>query len=125
MEIFREFDFEAAHFLPGVPDGHKCKRMHGHSYRASVHVRGVPGGAQNWVMDFADLKRIVNGVVDRLDHRVLNEIPGLENPTAEQITRYLWQQLRPQLPGLAKIVLRETARAGCVYRGEDEAASPA
>jgi 6-pyruvoyltetrahydropterin/6-carboxytetrahydropterin synthase len=120
MEIFREFDFEAAHFLPGVPEGHKCKRMHGHSYRARVHVRGKQSGSQNWVMDFADLKRIVGGVVDRLDHRVLNEIPGLENPTAEEIARFLWRELKPSLPGLSKIVLKETARAGCIYRGEDE-----
>ncbi len=120
MEIFRDFDFEAAHFLPGVPDGHKCKRMHGHSYRVRVHIRGTPGGPQKWVMDFADVKRIVSAVLDRLDHRVLNEIPGLENPTAEQIARYLWRELTPGLPGLSKIVLRETAKAGCIYRGEDE-----
>lgn len=120
MEIFRDFDFEAAHFLPGVPDGHKCKRMHGHSYRVRVHIRGAPGGPQNWVMDFADVKRIVSSVLNRLDHRVLNEIPGLENPTAEQIARYLWRELTPGLPGLSKIVLRETAKAGCIYRGEDE-----
>ncbi|MBS0196293.1 MAG: 6-carboxytetrahydropterin synthase QueD [Planctomycetes bacterium] len=120
MQIFRDFTFEAAHFLPNVPDGHKCKRLHGHSYRARIHVRGVQQPHTNWVMDFAELKRLVEPIIDSLDHRTLNDIPGLENPTAEQITRYLWTHIKAAVPGLAEITLHETAKAGCTYRGEDE-----
>lgn len=120
MEIFREFRFEAAHFLPHVPEGHKCRRMHGHSYRLVVHLRGRPDPRSGWLMDFAQVKAAVDPVIDRLDHQCLNEIPGLENPTAEQITRWLWTQLRPRLPMLARLVLWETPRAGCAYAGEDE-----
>jgi 6-pyruvoyltetrahydropterin/6-carboxytetrahydropterin synthase len=120
MEIFREFRFEAAHFLPHVPEGHKCRRMHGHSYRLVVHLRGKADPRTGWLMDFAAVKGAVDPVIDRLDHHCLNEIPGLENPTAEQITRWLWGQLRPRLPALSRLVLWETPRAGCEYAGEDE-----
>lgn len=124
MEIFREFDFEAAHFLPGVPEGHKCRRLHGHSYTLRVHVQGCQQPGTNWVMDFAELKRIVTPLIEELDHRTLNDLPGLENPTAEQISRWVWGKLRKSLPGLCQIVLHETARSGVVYRGEDEPSDP-
>ncbi len=120
MEMFREFRFEAAHFLPHVPEGHKCRRTHGHSYRLVVHLRGRPDPRTGWLMDFADLKGAVGPVIERLDHHCLNEVPGLENPTAEQITRWLWKQLRPSLPALNRLTLWETPHAGCEYAGEDE-----
>lgn len=118
MDIYKEFTFEAAHHLPNVPDGHKCKRLHGHSFRVQVHVSGPLHPQLGWVMDFADLKAVVKPVIARLDHYYLNEIPGLENPTSEVVARWLWQQLKPVLPELSQIVVNETCTSGCVYRGD-------
>jgi 6-pyruvoyltetrahydropterin/6-carboxytetrahydropterin synthase len=120
MEIFKEFSFEAAHRLPNVPPGHKCARLHGHSFRVELYVTGKVGAESGWVMDFADIKRAFQPLYERLDHHYLNEIEGLANPTSENLARWIWQRLRPSLPGLSKIVVRETCTAGCVYTGEDE-----
>jgi 6-pyruvoyltetrahydropterin/6-carboxytetrahydropterin synthase len=120
MEIFREFTFEAAHSLPHAPVGHKCRELHGHSYRLFVHVTGKVETPTGWVADFADVKRLVNPIVDQLDHHHLNDIAGLEQSTVENVARWLWPRLRAVLPGLSHIVLWETAKSGCVYRGEDE-----
>lgn len=118
MEIFRVFQVEAAHFLPHVPRGHKCARMHGHSFRIEVHVAGTPGADTGWVMDFADLKQAFQPLYEQLDHHCLNDIEGLENPTSENLARWIWARLAPSLPGLSKVVVQETCNAGCVYRGE-------
>lgn len=120
MEIYKQFTFEAAHRLPNVPPGHKCARLHGHSFEVTVHVRGPLSTDTGWVMDFADLKAVVKPVIDELDHYYLNEIAGLENPTSEVIARWIWRRLTPMLSGLAQIVVRETCTSGCIYRGEDE-----
>ena len=118
MEIFKEFTFEAAHLLPNVPPDHKCRRLHGHSFRAEVHVRGEVGPETGWVVDFADIKTAFAPLREQLDHNYLNEIEGLSNPTSENIARWIWRRLRPTLPGLCKIVVRETCTSGCTYRGE-------
>jgi 6-pyruvoyltetrahydropterin/6-carboxytetrahydropterin synthase len=120
MDIFKEFTFEAAHRLPHVPPEHKCRRLHGHSFRVEIHVRGDVDPETGWVMDFADLKRAFQPLYDQLDHNYLNEIEGLENPTSEVLARWVWQQLRPRLPGLSQVLVRETCTSGCIYRGEDE-----
>ena len=118
MEIFKEFSIEAAHWLPNVPEGHKCRRMHGHSFRIEVHVSGPLHAKLGWVMDFADLKAAFQLIEDQLDHRCLNDIAGLENPTSENLARWIWQRLKPALPGLSKVVIRETCTSGCVYQGD-------
>lgn len=118
MEIFKEFTFEAAHRLPNLPPEHKCSRLHGHSFRARVFVAGPLGETSGWVMDFADVKAACGPVFEALDHRYLNDVPGLENPTSEVIARWMFARLRPALPGLSKIELFETCTAGCVYAGE-------
>jgi 6-pyruvoyltetrahydropterin/6-carboxytetrahydropterin synthase len=117
MEIFREFTFEAAHLLPNVAEGHKCRRLHGHSYRISVHVEGAVGEATGWVQDFGELSDAWRPVGECLDHRYLNEIPGLENPTSENLAAWIWQRLEVSLPGLSQVVVRETCTSGCAYRG--------
>ncbi|WUH98836.1 6-carboxytetrahydropterin synthase QueD [Spirillospora sp. NBC_00431] len=122
MEIFREFTFEAAHRLPNVPDGHKCARLHGHSYRVKVYVSGEVDPLMGWLMDFAEIKAAVKPVIDRLDHYYLNEVPGLENPTSEQLAKWIWDQLTARLP-LSAVIVRETCTSGCVYRGERGAAA--
>lgn len=116
MEIFKEFSFEAAHRLPNVPEGHKCARLHGHSFQVRVTVAGELDPTLGWIMDFADVKAACRDVHDALDHRYLNEIPGLENPTSEVVATWIWEQLAPRLP-LAAVEVRETCTSGCVYRG--------
>jgi 6-pyruvoyltetrahydropterin/6-carboxytetrahydropterin synthase len=118
MEIFTEFGFEAAHRLPHVPEDHKCARLHGHSFRAEVHVEGAVGDDSGWVMDFADVRAACEPVRDQLDHRYLNEVAGLENPTSEQVARWIWDRLEPAVAGLSAVVVRETCTSGCVYRGD-------
>jgi 6-pyruvoyltetrahydropterin/6-carboxytetrahydropterin synthase len=118
MEIWKEFGFEAAHRLPHVPAGHKCARLHGHSFRVAVHVTGALREPEGWVMDFGDLKAAWAPLHEALDHRYLNDIDGLENPTSEALARWIWRRLAPSLPGLSQVVVRETCTSGCVYRGE-------
>jgi 6-pyruvoyltetrahydropterin/6-carboxytetrahydropterin synthase len=117
MELFKEFGFESAHSLPNVPAGHKCARLHGHSFRVRVTVTGEVGEETGWVMDFADLKAAVQPAIDALDHRLLNDVEGLENPTSEVLARWLWDRVAPALPGLAAVEVRETCTSGCTYRG--------
>lgn len=117
MDVFKDFTFEAAHKLPNVPPGHKCGRLHGHSFRAQLFVSGPLGSTSGWVIDFADIKKAFQPFYDQLDHHYLNEIEGLENPTSEVLARWIYQKLRPVLPGLTKVVLQETCTAGAVYRG--------
>jgi 6-pyruvoyltetrahydropterin/6-carboxytetrahydropterin synthase len=118
MDLFKIFQIEAAHFLPRVPEDHKCRRIHGHSFRIEIHVSGPLDEQAGWVMDFADLKHAFMPIHDQLDHHFLNEIHGLENPTSENLARWIWQRLKPELPGLSKIVIQETCTSGCIYRGQ-------
>lgn len=119
MQIFKEFTIEAAHRLADLPPDHKCGRLHGHSFRIEIHVRGAVKEPCGWVMDFADLKKSFEPVMDELDHRYLNEVKGLSNPTSENLCRWIWDRLRPELPLLSKVVVRETCTTGCVYEGEE------
>ena len=118
MEVFKEFAIEAAHWLPHVPEGHKCRRLHGHSFHIEVYAEGPVDEHLGWVMDFADIKSAFQTIDDQLDHRCLNDVEGLENPTSENLARWIWTRLYPLLPGLSRIVVRETCTSGCVYRGE-------
>ena len=116
-EIYREFTFEAAHRLPKVPEGHKCARLHGHSYKVEVHVLGPVGDDTGWVQDFGELKAAFKPLEDQLDHFYLNEVDGLENPTSEVLAKWIWDRLVVTLPSLSEIRVRETCTSGCVYRG--------
>lgn len=119
MELFKTFTFEAAHRLPHVPPGHKCARLHGHSFNVTLRVRGPVSEETGWVMDFADIKAAFQPLYEQLDHHYLNEVEGLENPTSEQLARWIWERLRPKLPQLSAVELHETCTSGCIYRGED------
>jgi 6-pyruvoyltetrahydropterin/6-carboxytetrahydropterin synthase len=118
MEIFKEFTFEAAHRLPNVPEVHKCARLHGHSFRVRVWVAGEVDERLGWVMDFAEIKAAAKPVIAQLDHHYLNEIEGLENPTSENVARWIWAKLKPALAGLRRVEVQETCTAGCSYAGE-------
>jgi 6-pyruvoyltetrahydropterin/6-carboxytetrahydropterin synthase len=117
MDIFKTITIEAAHRLPNVPPGHKCARLHGHSFRVELRVAGEPGEHSGWVMDFAEIKAAFAPLYAQLDHHYLNEIPGLENPTSERLAAWIWERLKPDLPLLDEIVVHETCTSGCRYRG--------
>lgn len=117
MRIFKAFTLEAAHRLPHVPVGHKCSRLHGHSFRIELHVEGPVDPHSGWIMDFTDIKTAFQPFYDQLDHHYLNDIPGLENPTSEHLAMWLWNQLKPALPLLAEVVVHETCTSGCRYQG--------
>jgi 6-pyruvoyltetrahydropterin/6-carboxytetrahydropterin synthase len=117
-ELVKTFRFEAAHRLPNIPEGHKCRHMHGHSYRVDIHITGEVDPEEGWVMDFGDVKSAVAPVIDELDHRVLNDIDGLENCTSELIAAYLWKRVKPALPALSAVTIWESESARCIYRGE-------
>jgi 6-pyruvoyltetrahydropterin/6-carboxytetrahydropterin synthase len=116
-DIFREFTFEAAHRLPYVPEGHKCGRLHGHSYRVEVWLRGPVRPETGWIVDFADVSEAWAPLHCILDHNYLNEVPELENPTSENLARWIWDRLATSLPGLHEVIVRETCTSGCSYRG--------
>ena len=105
MEVFKEFTFDSAHFLPNAPEGHKCHRLHGHTFRVSVHVTGPVDPDRGWILDFADIEVAFGPIHEILDHRLLNDIAGLSNPTSEH------------LPGLTRLVVKETCTSGCTYEG--------
>lgn len=117
MELFKTFQIEAAHHLPNVPADHKCRRLHGHSFRIDVHVDGEVHSELGWVQDFADIKAAFAPIMEQLDHRYLNEVKGLENPTSENLAIWIWDALSPNLPLLSKVVVRETCTSGCSYEG--------
>ena len=117
MDVFKEFTFEAAHHLPNVPEDHKCRRLHGHSFHVRLTISGELNQDAGWLMDFADIKRAFRPTYERLDHHYLNDIPGLENPTSENLAIWIWQQVKPALPQLSAVEIRETCTSGCVYRG--------
>lgn len=117
VELSKDFRFEAAHYLPNVPEGHKCRRLHGHSFRGEVIVRGAIDPKTGWLIDFADLRRAVSPVIETLDHYLLNEIPGLENPTSENVAIWVWNAIKPNLPLLVRVTIEETCTSRCSYDG--------
>ena len=119
MEIYKVFKFDAAHYLPNVPAGHKCARLHGHSFRVEIHLRGITSPRTGWVMDFSDISAAFQPSLEQLDHKNLNSIEGLENPTSENLCRWIWWKLQPALPQLCKIVVQESPESGCIYEGKE------
>ena len=118
MNIFKIFTLEAAHRLPNVPEGHKCSRLHGHSFRVELHLDGPVDPHTGWVMDFSEVKAIFKPLYEQLDHHYLNDIPGLENPTSENLAILIWNQTKPLLPLLSEVVVHETCTAGSRYSGK-------
>tara|TARA_R110002072_G_scaffold302668_1_gene487151 strand:- start:4669 stop:5022 length:354 start_codon:yes stop_codon:yes gene_type:complete len=115
MKIFKKYTFDSAHFLPNVSETHKCKRMHGHTYHLTVFIEGEIDEKYGWIIDFNDLKSVVNPVIEQLDHHVLNEIEGLENPTCEILAKWLYDKIKPDVPLLESIEIYETPTSGAIY----------
>ena len=118
VDLTKTFRFEAAHWLPTFPEGHKCRRLHGHSFRVDVVVRGDVPEPQGYLLDYGEIKKVIDPLEHQLDHHLLNEIEGLENPTAEQISKWIWDRIAPQLPLLVAVRVHETCTSACEYRGE-------
>lgn len=118
MEIFKIFNFEAAHRLPNVPEGHRDGVLHGHSYSIEVWIKGEVGSHTGWVMDLGGVKKAFQPLYDQLDQNYLNDVPGLENPTCENMAIWIWDHLRPIIPQVSKVIIHETCTCGCVYQGE-------
>ena len=118
VSLSKTFSFEAAHWLPKFPEGHKCRRMHGHSFHVDVEIEGEVPEEQGYLLDYGEIKKAITPIHDLLDHRCLNDIEGLENPTAEQLARWIWNRLEGPLPLLSEVNVRETCSNGCTYRGE-------
>jgi len=117
MELRKTFQFEAAHYLPNLPKRHKCNRLHGHSFKVEIVVEGECDPKLGWVMDYADISSAFKPIWKQLDHHYLNKIEGLENPTSENLTLWIWERLQPKLPLLSAVEVAETCTARCVYRG--------
>lgn len=117
VELRKRFQFEAAHLLPRLPETHKCRRLHGHSFQVEVAVAGDCDPELGWLIDYAEISRAFQPLWEQLDHRYLNEVPGLANPTSENLARWIWDRLQPQLPLLVEVIVAETCTAECSYRG--------
>src|SRR6202034_1480247 len=117
MELRKSFQFEAAHLLPHLPETHKCRRLHGHSFKVEIVLAGECDAKLGWLMDYAEIKAVFSPIWEKLVHHYLNEIRGLENPTSENVAAWIWQQLKPNLPLLVEVVVAETCTAQAVYRG--------
>lgn len=113
----RSYRFEAAHFLPKVPPGHKCARMHGHSYQIEIAIEGEVDPERGWLVDFSEIDEHAMPLIKQLDHHVLNEVDGLANPTSELLAVWLWTRLAATLAGLVEVAVSETPTSRCVYRG--------
>jgi 6-pyruvoyltetrahydropterin/6-carboxytetrahydropterin synthase len=118
VRLAREFGFEAAHHLPRAPEGHKCRRLHGHSFRVEVVVEGEVDPATGWFLDYGVIREAVEPIRLQLDHYCLNDIAGLENPTSEHVARWIWERLKPALPSVARITVQETCESRCEYEGK-------
>jgi 6-pyruvoyltetrahydropterin/6-carboxytetrahydropterin synthase len=117
VRLSKQFHFEAAHSLPTFPDGHKCRRLHGHSFRFDVVVEGDVDPARGYLIDYGDIKQAVEPIVKQLDHYLLNDIEGLANPTSEVLAHWLWTRIKPRLPMLSSVIVYETCTSSCEYRG--------
>jgi 6-pyruvoyltetrahydropterin/6-carboxytetrahydropterin synthase len=118
VRLVHDFGFEAAHRLPNVPEGHKCARLHGHSFKVALAVAGPVNAATGWFLDFQELFDAWKPLEEQLDHRYLNEVPGLENPTSEVLAKWIWDRVKPRLPSLVQVTVHETCESRCEYMGD-------
>ena len=118
VRLTRDFTFEAAHLLPKAPEGHKCRRLHGHSFRVEITVEGEVDPDTGWFLDYGVIAGVVDPIKAQLDHYYLNEVPGLANATSENLAGWIWHRLKLALPSLARVTIHETCEARCEYEGK-------
>ncbi|QCI18944.1 6-carboxytetrahydropterin synthase QueD [Buchnera aphidicola] len=114
--IFKDFQFEAAHYLPNLPKQHKCRRLHGHSFFVRIEIKGEVDKDKGWIMDYKEIKLLFQPIYEQLDHHFLNNISGLENPTSEVLAKWIWDRLKPNLSMLSSVMVKETCTSGCRYK---------
>jgi len=117
ISLTKSFRIESAHRLPHLPKEHKCARIHGHSFRVEIHVEGECDPQKGWVIDYADISRAFQPILEQLDHHYLNEVPGLEIPTSENLAKWIWDRLKPTLPLLSVVAVAETRASRAEYHG--------
>lgn len=120
MEVYKEFVFDAAHRLPNVPKGHKCGEIHGHTFKVIIYVEGKVDPDTGWVIDFAEIKCAFQPFLQQLDHTLINNIEGLQNPTSENLAKWIWTKTKPALPGLSRIIVQENPTCGAIYYGDED-----
>jgi len=118
MVVYKKFTIESARSLPNLPDSHPCKRLHGHSFKIIITVKGEINKKTGFIIDFNDIDTAFNPIKNKLDHVYLNDIEGLNNPSSENICKWIWKKLKNKLPGLSMIEIKETTSTGCKYKGE-------
>ncbi|HET8828766.1 MAG TPA: 6-carboxytetrahydropterin synthase QueD [Pelobium sp.] len=117
MIIYKQFTFDAAHYLPNVSESHKCRKVHGHTYHLTLFFEGAISREFGWIVDFSEIKRVVKPILNLVDHQFLNDVEGLENPTCELISVWLWERIKPLIAQLTRIELKETPTSGAIYEG--------
>jgi 6-pyruvoyltetrahydropterin/6-carboxytetrahydropterin synthase len=117
MIIYKQFTFDAAHYLPNVAESHKCRTLHGHTYHLTLFFEGEISAELGWIIDFSEIKKAVKPVLNLLDHQFLNDVEGLQNPTCERISVWLWDRIKPLINQLKRIELKETPTSGAIYEG--------
>ena len=118
MNVYKTFPIEAARSLPNLPDGHPCKNVHGHSFKITITVCGEVDEHTGFVLDFSNIDAAFKPIHDQIDHTYLNKIDGLDNPSSENLCKWIWAEIIPSLPGLSQIEIKETDSTGCIYKGE-------
>nr|WP_294895218.1 6-carboxytetrahydropterin synthase QueD [uncultured Pedobacter sp.] len=117
MIIYKQFTFDAAHYLPNVSESHKCRKVHGHTYHLTLFFEGEIDPHLGWIVDFSEIKKVVKPILASVDHQFLNEVQGLKNPTCELISVWLWDKIKPLITQLKRIELKETPTSGAIYEG--------
>tara|TARA_B110000444_G_C18805268_1_gene579594 strand:- start:377 stop:733 length:357 start_codon:yes stop_codon:yes gene_type:complete len=118
MDIYKIFNIESARSLPNLPDSHPCKNIHGHSFKIKIIVSGKINKSTGMVIDFDEIDKLFNPIHSLIDHKYLNNIEGLENPSSENLAIWIWEKLKPKLPTITQIEIKETDKTGCIYKGE-------
>ena len=118
MKIFRTYIFHSARYIPTLDENHPCSKMHGHTFKMAVEINGPIDKKIGFVMDFYDIDKIVNNhIIKFIDHKILNEIDGLSNPSSEYLAIWIWEKLKPHLPLLSTITISEEHGTGMIYKG--------
>lgn len=116
-ELKQHFQIESARFLPKLPKTHPCSQVHGHSFKIVLTLLGDLNPEIGWVMDYHEITKIMTPLLAQLDHKLLNEVPGLENPTSELLAKWLFEKVGAQIPLLKQVSIMETPSTECSYPG--------
>ena len=121
MIVYRTFRVHASRFLPNLPDNHICKSMHGHTFNITVSVSGNIKTEEGFIMDFFEIDKIFNKHIhSKIDHKILNDVSDLNNPTSEYLAIWIWNNLLEHIPSLYRIKVSEDHGTGIIYEGDEK-----